>query len=417
MAGRPLSANGEKATAPQPVSGRAIVIGGGIAGLTAARVLADHFARVTVVERDYAFDDEGMRPGVPQAHHPHNLQPQAQQILEGLFPGLTEELEAGDAVRLNGSADVAVHYEGRWHNAPLGGRHALLTCSRPLLERAIYRRVIAHSRIEMMHGHEIAGLTTRDQGRRVAGVRLLPRAGTATGERALAADLVLDASGRRSRAPEWLAELGYLPPEEWHVDGLVGYASRVYARPADFADAWKMLYIRPTPPAGTRGGIILPLEGDRWHVGLVGVGGDYPPTDEEAFLAFARSLPTTALYEAIRDAEPLGRIYGFRRAGNRVRRFDSLPRLLEGFLVGGDAAYALNPLYAQGMTAALLTAQALAEVLEQHPGRASGNVDGLAHTFQEAVSAAVRGPWRLATRTDWRWATTEIRDNLEAQPA
>ena len=174
-----------------------------------------------------------------------------------------------------------------------------------------------------------------------------------------------------------------------------------------------MLYIRPTPPDGTRGGIILPMEGDRWNVALVGVGGDYPPTDEEEFLAFARSLPAPELYEAIKDAEPLSRIHGFRRVGNRVRRYDCMPRMLEGFLVGGDAAYALNPLYAQGMTAALLTSETLAEVLEEHAGRAAGDVDGLARSFQEAVSEAVQGPWRLATRTDWRWATTEIDDNTD----
>mgnify|MGYP001045582719 CR=1 FL=1 len=403
----------ENSSLPQSGFGRAVVIGGGIVGLTAARVLADHFAQVTIVERDQPGEEAEVRPGVPQAHHPHNLQPQAQQILEQLFPGLTEELVTRHAVRLGEADDVAFYYEGKWRNARLGGRHALLACSRPLLEKALYRRIAAHSRIDVLYGYEIAGLTTREQGQRVAGVRLLPRPGTTGGPRTLAGDLVFDASGRRSRAPEWLAELGYQPPEEWHIDVLVGYASRVYRRPAGLDADWKMLYVRPTPPEGTRGGIILPMEDDTWSVALIGVGGDYPPTNEADFLAFAKSLPTEKLYDAIKDAEPLSRIHGFRRAGNRVRRYDCLPRYLEGFLVGGDAVYALNPLYAQGMTAALLTSEALVEVLANHPGRAAGDLRGLARTFQGHVSEAVEGPWRLATRTDWRWTTTEIDDNTD----
>lgn len=393
---------------------RAIVIGGGIVGLAAARVLADHYAQVTIVERDRPLDEVAVRPGVPQAHHPHNLQPQAQEILERYFPGLTEELVSRHAVRLGEADDVAFYYEGRWRNARLNGRHALLACSRPLLEQSLYRRIDAHNRIDLLYGYEIAGLTTQAQGQRVAGVRLLPRPGTTGVARTLAGDLVFDASGRRSRAPQWLSELGLQPPEEWHIDVLVGYASRVYRRPADLDANWKMLYVRPTPPEGTRGGIIMPMEDNTWSVALIGVGGDYPPTNESDFLAFARSLPTQRLYDAIKDAQPLGRIHGFRRAGNRVRRYDRLPRFLEGFLVGGDAAYALNPLYAQGMTAGLLTSEALAQVLETHPGRAIGDVRGLARAFQQHVSEAVEGPWRLATRTDWRWTTTEIDDNTDS---
>jgi 2-polyprenyl-6-methoxyphenol hydroxylase-like FAD-dependent oxidoreductase len=150
-------------------------------------------------------------------------------------------------------------------------------------------------------------------------------------------------------------------------------------------------------------------------VALIGVGGDYPPMDEEGFLAYARSLPAGALYEAIQEARPLGRLHGFRRADNRVRLYDRLPRYLEGFFVAGDAAYALNPVYAQGMTAAILAAQALEDVLHAHAGLATGDVTGLSRRFQEALSEAIEGPWRLATRTDWRWPLTEVMDNTEGK--
>lgn len=408
-----IAQNTENQHSPFPFQ-RAIVIGGGIAGLTVARVLADYVARVIIVERDQRAGASDVRPGVPQTHHPHNLQPQAQRVLEELFPGLSDELVTRRAVRLGEQGDVAFHYAGSWQTARSGPRHAILSCSRTLLEQVLYDRIRVHERIEIMYGYEIAGLEVQAEEDRARGVHLLPRPGTDGGERLLEAELVVDASGRRSRAPEWLADLGYQPPEEWHVDAQVGYASRLYERPADLEVEWKMLYIRPTPPEGTRGGIITPLEGDRWHVALVGVGGDYPPTKEDEFLAFAKSLPTDRLYEAIKEAQPLSRIYGFRSADNRVRRYDRLPRVLDGFLVGGDAAYALNPLYAQGMTAAVLTAEALVQVLENHPGSATGDVRGMAQAFQREVSEAVEGPWRLATRTDWRWATTVVSDNADA---
>ena len=393
-----------------------VVIGSGIAGLTAARVLANHVGRVIVVERDHRPDDAGARPGVPQAHHPHNLQPQGQQILEQLYPGVTRELADAHAIQLDGPGDVAFHYEGAWRTPRSGGRHATISCSRRLLEETISLRTFANRRIEIMHGYEVAGLYQQTEGRRVGGVHLQPRRGTIGVELDLDANLVVDASGRRSRAPQWLAGLGYRPPEEWHIDALVGYASRLYRRPPGFSESWKMLYIRPTPPAGTRGGVILPMEGERWHVALMGVGGDYPPTDETGFLAFARSLPAQALYEAIKAAEPLDRIRGFRSTDNRVRRYDTLPRSLEGFLVIGDATYALNPLYAQGMTAALLSAQALAAAFQNHPGRETGDVQELARAFQGRLREAVAAPWRLATRIDWQWEATQIEDNLETLP-
>lgn len=398
----------------QAVFSQAIVIGGGIAGLTAARVLAEHVARVIVVERDQHTDAPGTRSGVPQAHHPHNLQPQGQQILERLFPGVTAELIAEHAVSLGEPDDVTFHYDGNWHTAAGNGRQTTLSCSRSLLEQILHRRIGDYPHVEIWRGYEVDGLYTQADGQRVGGVSLRRRGGAAGGPVALDGDLVVDASGRRSHAPQWLVSLGFQPPEEWHIDALVGYASRLYRRPAGFDPGWRMLYVRPTPPDGTRGGIIVPMEDDQWHVALMGIAGDYPPTNEADFLAFAQSLPTPQLYEAIQNAEPLSRIHGFRRADNRLRRYDSLPRMLEGFLVSGDAVYALNPLYAQGMTLALLACQALGRVLEKHPGRRNGDVTGLALTFQKRLSQVIQTHWRLATRTDWQWAATQVDDNTES---
>jgi flavin-dependent dehydrogenase len=168
------------------------------------------------------------------------------------------------------------------------------------------------------------------------------------------------------------------------------------------------MYIKPSPPDGTRGGILIPLEGDRWHVSLVGIAGDYPPIDEEGFLAFARSLPASQLYEAIQEAEPLAKPYGYRRTDSRVRHYDQLPSYLEGFLVSGDAAYTLNPLYVQGMTTAALGSLALDASLKAQRQQAVGDLTGLAGTFQRKLSQALAETWRMVTSHDLRWPATQI---------
>ncbi len=390
----------------------AVVIGSSIAGLMAARVLSEHFARVTVVERDWLPDGPVYRKGVPQARHAHTLLPQGQMILEQQFPGLVDELLAGGAIAIDAARDIAFFEAGAWHTPRARDVKVSIACSRPLLESAIYHRVASRANVHIMPGYETLGLQAGERRERVTGIRIRRRQAGAA-EAVLAAELVVDASGRQSQAPQWLYSLGYTPPEEWAINSFTGYATRSYRRPAGFTGGWKTLYIRPTPADGTRGGIILPMEGDRWHVTLIGVAGDYPPTDEQGFLAFARSLPTPRLHEAIEGAEPLTKPSGFRRTENRVRRYDKLPRFLEGFVVCGDAVYALNPIYAQGMTAAATGSLVLDQCLqEQRRRQGAGGITGLAETYHKQLSNAVAGLWRTATRKDWDWPITEVDDSV-----
>src|SRR5207248_1677659 len=84
-----------------------------MAGLLAARVLSDDFARVTVIERDDPLDDAEPRNGVPQGAHAHALLSRGLEILSGRFPGLIDELLAGGAVQAD-AATVAWHQRGGW---------------------------------------------------------------------------------------------------------------------------------------------------------------------------------------------------------------------------------------------------------------------------------------------------------------
>jgi 2-polyprenyl-6-methoxyphenol hydroxylase-like FAD-dependent oxidoreductase len=390
----------------QAAFGHAVVIGSSIAGLAAARILSDHFARVTLIERDRLPATPDFRRGAPQGRHAHLLLPRGQAILEQLFPGLNAALLAAGATSINSSPETSFFLEGAWHDDL-----TCLSCSRPLLEGALQQRVATYPGLRILQGHDVLGLTVDPHGQQVTGVRLRRR-GSDSGETSLPAQLVVDASGRGSRAPQWLAGLGYIPPQETIIDPFTGYTTRVYRRPASFDANWSLLRVRRTPPEGTRGGLISPIEGDRWYVTLIGMSRDYPPTDEEGFLAFARSLPSPRIYEAIQAAEPLSKIYGFRSTENRLRHYDELPRYLEGFLVCGDAACAVSPVHAQGMTSALLGLEALANCLAAQ--RRQGNLIGLDKTFQQCLRQATIGVWKMIISDDLRWPTTTVAKRVDS---
>jgi 2-polyprenyl-6-methoxyphenol hydroxylase-like FAD-dependent oxidoreductase len=223
------------------------------------------------------------------------------------------------------------------------------------------------------------------------------------------ADWVVDASGRTSHAPKWLQAIGCPAPRETEVNSFLGYASRWYQRPDPSATDWKALLVWPKPPHSPRAGLLYPTEGDRWVLTLTAPGRDYPPTDETGFLTFARSLRTPALYEAVKEAEPLSPIYSYRRTENRWRHFEHLTAYPEGFVVLGDAVCAFNPIYAQGMTTAALGAltlqQCFQEAIQQESKIAfAGN---LAHYYQQRLARVSTSPWLMATGEDFRWKTTE----------
>lgn len=386
---------------------RAIVIGGGIAGLLAGRVLADHFDEVVVLERDDYPVGPDPRAGAPQAKHVHLLLLRGKRILERLFPGLNAELvDNGAAVVRMGKELAVLTYHG-WR-ARYPGKLTLLTFTRPLLEACIRRRVTGIEAVTTVEECRVTGLLDGGGERnRVTGVRCR-LANDPAGERRLYGELVIDASGRFSRAPAWLSALGYDCPEETVVDPLLGYASRLFQMPAaawtppGFRGEWKALLLLGKPPDHTRGGVLLPVERSRWHVTLVGVGEDFPPTDEAGFLDFARSLRSNTLYETIKDVRPLSKISGYRATDNRRRHYERLRPWPTGFIVLGDALSAFNPVYAQGITVAALEAMVLDECLGDH----RGNWKGMTRKFQREVTKVIETPWLLATTEDVRWSAT-----------
>jgi 2-polyprenyl-6-methoxyphenol hydroxylase-like FAD-dependent oxidoreductase len=377
------------------VSAGAVVIGGGLAGLVAARVLSEHLPRVTLVERDRLSPTPSPRRGTPQGHHQHTLMPRGRWILEQLFPGLEADLLGRGAVRFDLARDVAWLTRQGWACRFPSGLDAL-SCSRELLEWAMRQRVSARPGVEVRSGWAASGLRLDTSGRAICGIRLRQERRQ---EVTLPADLVVDASGRGSKTPTWLEALGFPRPDEQVIDPSVGYASRTYRRPAAVPADWTVAYIQSAPPRATRGGMLLPIEEGRWRVSLVGYCGDHPPSDEAGFLEFSRTLRSPLIHDAIRHAEPVSPIAGGRSSANRLHRYDTLARRPEGLLVLGDAACAFNPVFAQGMTMAAIGAMVLDRCLRER-----GDLElagrSLAERFQRRLAAAQAGAWRLDRLVD-----------------
>ncbi len=394
----------------KPLGQQAIVIGGSIAGLVASRVLANHFKQVTIIERDQWSGAAEFRKGVPQARHVHALLKRGEQVFEELFPGIGDQLKAAGAVPVNMGSEITWFTFGRWRPS-YESSLINISCSRPMLETAIRDRLVSFSNIAFKSGWEVIGLEADASRTKASAVKIRSRDDNQT-ELLMQADLIVDASGRESHAPEWLEKLGYTPPQETVINAFPGYASRIYKIPPQFQSDWKMVYVQPTPPNDTRGAAIFPLEDNRWHVTLLGMNQDYPPTDEEEYLEFARNLPTPVVYEAIKDAEPLSPIVGFRSGSNRLRHFDALPRWLENFVAIGDSVYSFNPVYGQGMSVAALTALELGSCLQDYSTAGKG-LTGLAEQFQKKLVEVISVPWQIATGEDMRWPATA---GIEANP-
>ncbi|QSJ19049.1 FAD-dependent monooxygenase [Nostoc sp. UHCC 0702] len=378
----------------------AIVIGGSMAGLLSARILAEHFEHVTVVERDQLPQQPEPRHGVPQGHHVHVMLTGGYRILEQLFPGMEAELTTAGAPSVNWTADSSFFHARGW--AYRGSSDLVTrTCSRPFLEWVVRRRLSSYRNIEFLSATQVKGLVTNKDNSRVTGVKLCSLDDSQ--EQELTSDFVVDASGRNSQLPKWLEKMGYQSPNETMINSFLGYSTCWYEQPENFQADWKVLYVISQPPHDKRGGALYPIEGNRWGVILIGISRDYPPTDEAGFIEFARSLRTPEIYQFVKNAKPITPIHGYRRTENCWHHYEKLSRMPDGLVAIGDAVCAFNPIYGQGMTTAALGALTLDDCLQKQ----QHNFKGLTKQFQKQLAKVLETPWLMATSEDFRWDTTE----------
>ncbi|NBE49924.1 FAD-dependent oxidoreductase [Streptomyces boluensis] len=379
---------------PAEKKGRAVVLGGSMAGLFAARVLADAYAEVLVVDRDALTGVDEPRRGVPQGRQVHGLQARGQQIIEELFPGFTQEVVDAGGIVGDMAGDIRWFLNGhRIANVHTG--LTSLTVTRPFLERQVRERVSALPEVSFLEQYDVVGLEASADRSRVIGARVSRQAEGSAVE-VLAADLVVDATGRGSRTPVWLEELGYAKVEEERRKIGLGYASRLYTlREHDNPYAENEISIGVvSSPSAPRGAIAARQEDDQVIVTAYGILGDHPPADPEGFDAFLRSLQVPDIYKAVQDLDPQGPPVAYRFPANQRRRYEHLDRFPDGLLVTGDGVCSFNPAYAQGMTVAALAAL----TLRRHV-TADGPLQPLAY-LKDLAREAVDGPWDLMVGGD-----------------
>jgi 2-polyprenyl-6-methoxyphenol hydroxylase-like FAD-dependent oxidoreductase len=372
----------------------AIVVGASMAGLCAARVLADRFDSVVVIDRDRLPHRPEPRRQVPQGRHPHLLLTTGARLLESWLPGVLDQLRASGAVDVDLCADFHWYQAGACQRRPESELRGP-SMSRPLLEHTVRRRIEALANVTFRDETAVDGLIADSSGERVTGVQL------ADGS-ALDCDLVVDATGRAARSLAWLHEIGYDPPPASVVEVNTRYVSRAYRRTDTPSRDWKAAAVIGDPDT-RRLAMLLPVEDEQWIVAVAGINGESAPTDPDAMLAYARTLESPVIAEVMEGSEPLGDPVTHRFSANQRRHVERMRRFPLGWVLVGDAVCSFNPIYGQGMTTAAMQAEALGCELDR-----AGVIDrSFTRRYFKAANRTVKTPWSIAVGGDFAYPGTK----------
>lgn len=389
-----LRADGAK----EPGHGVAIVVGASMAGMMAARVLTEHYRRVVLIERDAAVERIEARKGLPAARHVHALLPSGLAVLTRRFPGLLSALRPHRVVESDlGLLNCWYAHGGLKQQTAIGVD--AVTMSRPLLDHAILQELRKEARLELRTGLRVTDYVLSEDPRRVVGVKV--QADDHEAPTTLAAELVVDCTGRGSRLPALLQRWGYAAPRESAIKVRITYKSRRY-RQRGPSPVPRQIYIHsPAAPHEKVGTMLMPIEGDDWMLTLAGWHGQDPLPDEGALAARLAALPLPEPQALIASAEPLSDFAEYKFDHSLRRHYEELRRLPRGILALGDAVASVNPVYGQGMSLSCLQADALDAVL------AEGGDEELARRFYARIAPTIDACWRAATVEDFRYRETQ----------
>ncbi|MEI9995870.1 MAG: FAD-dependent monooxygenase [Rhizomicrobium sp.] len=383
---------------PARLGRRAVVVGAGMGGMMAAEVLSRFFEEIVVLDKDVLPAAADPRRDVPQGAHAHALMIQGRRNLEKIFPGLTSELIDRGAVCSRAGSELCIRDEGGWQTRR--DLHLLqLTMSRPLLEGAVRDFLRRNPRVTIRDATPVEGW--RFEGDRLSGVTVRG----ARGDEAIAADLVIDATGRSGNPQSWLEAGGFAPVEETRLEIGTGYASAIFRKPPGWQSAVDSMVIFDKNP-DTRAGFIFSIENEHWIASLIGRFEQQPPGDPEKFLAFAKDLCEPDLYNWISQGERITPIKVYKAPVSRWRHYERLTRFPDRILPVGDAYAHVNPVYGQGMTLASIHVLTLWDLLAQRAAT-GGVLDGLARPYFERVHAFTKGVWEGLENLDYGYACTK----------
>jgi 2-polyprenyl-6-methoxyphenol hydroxylase-like FAD-dependent oxidoreductase len=378
----------------------AVVVGAGIGGLTTAKALSSYFEKVSVLERDALPAGPEARTGTPQSRQVHVLLRGGLNALTEFFPDFETELEQAGAVRARVGSEIRVEFPGFDPFPPRDLDFDTLCMTRPLVEFVVRRGVEQQHNIELQSRCRVTKFLTSPDGSAVAGVRYDSANGEST---TLAADLVVDASSRGTLTLEALDRLGMRRPDENEIGIDLSYATATFDIPPTAPRDWRAVIHRPSAQSG-RGAFLFPIENNRWHIGLNGVHGETPPDGVQDFIAFAKTLRTPTIYDAIKHATAVGAIYRFGLPCSVRRRFEALQSFPGGLLPIGDVVCRFNPAFGQGMSVVAQEVGVLKQLLDARTGAADPH-DGLAPAFFAAIQDVLAAPWSVA-ENDFIYAKT-----------
>lgn len=386
--------------AARPRLERAVVLGGSFAGLLVARVLSEHAAQVTVIERDRPSSSPGevvVRKGVPQGHHAHLLLRSGLSRVRSLFPGIEQELEQVAGPAFDMVREILWKVDGEFRPR-FESDYLAYGLGRPALEAVVRRRVEALPNVRFVYGSSASSLEIFRG--RVTGVKL-------GYGRILGADLVIDASGRGTRVPAWLERAGYPRVEEQTVELGLTYTSSVLVPRAGAERDFRVLLVPPVHPRCPRGGLLLPLEGGRLVATLLAYGEAAPRTWTE-FVARAEQVDDPLYAEVVKSCEPVGDLASFGIPRQIWRHYERASQMPERLLVVGDALCSFDPAFGQGISVAALEASELEQLLRER----DLPLDELGARYFQRAASVIATPWTLA-RTRAPSATLEGAPRLQ----
>lgn len=385
-------------TAPLTPKQHAIVLGGSLSGLLTAKVLSRYYTQVTIIEKDTVHREPEARKGQPQTRHLHGLLPAGLQVMSRYFPGLSDELISYGAKVLDFANSMNWFCYGAFRKSFCIGIKGVLV-SRPVLEHIIRERVLALPNVHLVDNTTAKNLIATKDKQKITGVVLEEKN---TGQvQSPTADLVIDATGRGSRTPQWLKEMGYEEAKVSEVRINVGYTTRLYKRDPEDPRGEKWIVCTPEAPSERRFGGAFPIEGDKWLVTVGGWHGDHAPVESTGYLEFVKSLPNQNLYEIVSKNEPISEFVQYKFPLSLRRHYEKLSQFPKGFLVLGDALSSFNPIYGQGMSSASLQVEVLDKMLQDNVPEIE-----LAKVFFKRSKKIVETIWGLATGEDFRYPQT-----------